>query len=87
MKGTESWDFLLNPIADWNKFDVLGYLKSQGIPIPEARQGKTATGLDLSMASLRHLHDTHPDDFERLSKYFPHAGAVIAHREFFGDDK
>ena len=84
MKGTEHWEFLLNPIADWNKFDTLGYLKAQGIPIPEARQGKNATGLDLSMASLRHLQDGHPDDFARLSEYFPYIGAAQAHREFFG---
>ena len=87
MKGTEHWDFLLNPIADWNKFDVLGYLKSQEIPIPEARDAKNATGIDLSMASLRHLHDGRPDDFDRLSKYFPYIGAVLAHREFFGDEQ
>ena len=85
MKGTEHWDFLLNPIADWNKFDVLGYLKAQGIPIPEARQGKNATGIDLSMASLRHLHDTHPRDFERLCEYFPYARAAIEHRQLFGE--
>jgi phosphoadenosine phosphosulfate reductase len=85
MKGTEDWTFMLNPIADWNKFDVLGYLAAQGIKIPQARQGKTATGLDLSMASLRHLYDTHPDDFDRLCQFFPYARAAIAHREFFGE--
>lgn len=85
MKGTEHWDFMLHPIAEWNKFDVLGYLRAQDLPIPEARKGKNATGLDLSFSSLYHLHDSHPDDFKVLEQYFPYAGAAIAHREFFGD--
>lgn len=83
MKGTAGWQFLLNPIADWNKFDVLGYLAAQRIPIPQARQGKNATGLDLSLASLRHLHDTHPDDFARLEEFFPYVRAAIHHRDWF----
>lgn len=84
MKGTEHWKFVLNPIAEWNKFDVLGYLKAQGLPIPEARAGKNATGVGLDFEAAVFLHDTHPEDFKTMTEYFPYVQAHIARREFFG---
>jgi phosphoadenosine phosphosulfate reductase len=77
---------ILYPIGDWNKFQVLGYLKTRGIPIPVS-SGKSATGIDLSTPSLLWLHDTYPEDFERLCEVFPFARAVVKRREFFGDEQ
>lgn len=77
---------VLYPIGDWNKFQVLGYLRTRGIAIP-ASSGKSATGIDLSLPSLLWLHDTYPDDFERLCAVFPFARAVVKRREFFGDEQ
>lgn len=71
------------PIAKWNRLQVEGYLRTRGIEIP-ASSGKSATGIDLSEPSLLWLHDTFPDDFERLCKVFPFARAVVKRREFFG---
>lgn len=76
----------LYPIGDWNKFQVLGYLRTRGIPLPPS-SGKSATGIDLSVPSLLWLHDTYPEDFERLCGVFPFARAVPKRREFFGDEQ
>lgn len=74
----------LYPIGDWNKFQVLGYLKTRDLGVP-ASSGKSATGIDLSTPSLLWLHDTYPEDFERLCGVFPFARAVVKRREFFGE--
>ena len=74
----------LYPIGDWNKFQVLGYLKTRGITVPTG-SGKNASGIDLSVPSLLWLHDTYPEDFEKLCGVFPFARAVVKRREFFGE--
>jgi 3'-phosphoadenosine 5'-phosphosulfate sulfotransferase (PAPS reductase)/FAD synthetase len=84
--GSGQYDFLLQPVYDWNKYDVLAYLKTNDIPIPD-NDGRNATGVDLSSASLLWLHDKHPQDFKKLLKYFPLAEAVIKKREYFGNEK
>jgi hypothetical protein len=76
-------DHMLYPLAGWNKIDVLGYLQARGIPIPDS-SGAVATGIDLSTPSLLWLHDRHPEDFERVCRYFPYARAVVYRRKFFG---
>lgn len=77
-------DTILYPCSHWNKLQVLGYLRAQKIPIPPS-SGKSATGVDLTEPSLLWLHDTFPDDFKRLLRYYPLAEGVIKRREFFGD--
>lgn len=75
---------VIYPIAKWNKIQVVGYLKTTGLGVPSS-SGKSATGIDLSEPSLLWLHDTHPEDFERLCQVFPFARAVVKRREFFGE--
>jgi phosphoadenosine phosphosulfate reductase len=74
----------LYPASHWNKLQVLGYLRMRGIPVP-ASSGKSATGIDLTEPSLLWLHDTYPDDFERLCRSYPLARGMIKRREYFGD--
>lgn len=71
------------PIVEWNKFDVLAYLKMHNIPIPDTSAGN-ATGIDLTSVSLLWLHDTYPEDFKKLCNYFPYAEAVVWRRTFYG---
>lgn len=82
MHATRNWDDIYNPIADWTKFDVIAFLKGNGIPLPDS-SGATATGVDLSTEELLYMHDKHPADFERLSWYFPYIHAVIKRRELY----
>jgi phosphoadenosine phosphosulfate reductase len=76
-------DMVINPIAAWLKYDVLAYLKAHGIPLPPS-SGKASTGVDLSIPSLLWLHENYPADFERLSRIFPFAEAVVWHKKFYG---
>lgn len=78
------WTRLVNPIADWRKADVVGYLKANGIPLPPAVKRSVTSGIGLDHDSLCWLHDTHPEDFRKLCKVFPYAEAVIKRREWFG---
>ena len=72
------------PASHWNKLQVLGYLRMRGIPIPPS-SGHSATGIGLKEPSLLWLHDTFPDDFERLCRVYPLARGMIKRREYFGD--
>lgn len=81
--ATKGWDGMLYPIKDWNKFDVIAYLKANDIPIPDSSSGN-ATGVDLSTPSLLLLHDKHPEDFKKLLHWFPFAEAVVWRRTFYG---
>lgn len=80
---TGTIDEVFYPIAGWNKFDVLSYLKMRDIPEPPS-SGKSATGIDLSVPSVLWLHDTYPDDFGRLCEYFPLAETIVYRRQFYG---
>lgn len=74
---------LLFPIMHWNKFDVLAYIKSHKLPLPES-DGRNSSSIDLTAPSLFWLYDHHRDDFERICTWFPYARAIIYRREWFG---
>ncbi len=74
---------IYHPLSEWNKFDVLAYLKIHNIPIPDTYKAAT-TGINLSTKSLLWLHDNYPDDFKKLCKWFPYAEAVVYRRQFYG---
>lgn len=77
------YDDVIYPIVGWTKADVVSYLKSKRIPIPEASSGN-ATGIDLSTPSLLWLHENHPRDFQRLCEVFPFAEATVWREKFYG---
>lgn len=77
------YDDVIYPIVGWKKVDVLGYLMSQGISIPNS-SGRSATGIDFSVPSLLWLHDTYPEDFRKVCELFPYAEAVIWRRKWHG---
>ena len=74
---------VLSPIQGWNSFDVRGFLKSEGIPLPPS-SGKQTTGLDLSTPSILWLHREYPDDYERVLRVFPFIEAVVQREEMYG---
>lgn len=81
--STKHWDWALYPLQKWNKFDVVAFLKTAGIPLPDS-SNRQATGIDLSTPSLLWLHDNHPDDFQKLLRVFPFAETVVWRRKFHG---
>jgi 3'-phosphoadenosine 5'-phosphosulfate sulfotransferase (PAPS reductase)/FAD synthetase len=71
------------PCEWWKKKDVLLYLQSRNIPLPDSAGGDVG-GIDLSDKCLLWLYDKHPADFKKLLAIFPFAQAVVARREFYG---
>jgi 3'-phosphoadenosine 5'-phosphosulfate sulfotransferase (PAPS reductase)/FAD synthetase len=80
-EGREGDELL--PLAKWNKWDVLAYLKANKIPTPES-DGRNSSSIDCSTACLLWLHDRHPDDFELVCKVFRYARAVVYRRRWHG---
>lgn len=78
------WNSVVHPIKAWTKTDVLGYLKANKIAVPDCEAGAVTSGVGLDHGSLCWLHDRHHDDFKRLLRWFPYAGAAIKRREWFG---
>lgn len=70
------------PLIGWGKYDVLAYLKSRGIPVPNSSE-RNATGIDLSTPSLLWLNENFPNDFKRICEFFPFAEAVIWRKRFY----
>lgn len=74
---------LYRPLADWKKWEVLSYLKSRNIPIPDSGTGDNG-GVSLIAKEIVHLYDHYPEDFERLKSFFPYVEVPIKQRDFFG---
>jgi phosphoadenosine phosphosulfate reductase len=83
MASTQS--YILQPIAKWNKFDVLAYLKMRNIPLPEAVGKGNATGVDLDPKALIWLYDNSREDFEIIAKFFPYIYVIPWRRKFYGE--
>jgi 3'-phosphoadenosine 5'-phosphosulfate sulfotransferase (PAPS reductase)/FAD synthetase len=82
---TKDWTDVIHPIKDWNKLDVLGYLRTRGIPEPPS-SGKNATGIGVDETSVLWLSDNYPDDFKKLCEVFPYAEARVYRRLFYPEN-
>lgn len=80
----EKWKGIHYPLMEWNKLDVISYLKNRKIEIPEMSLLKqNATGIGLRTSELLYLYDNRREDFEEIEKYFPYVRSVVYRREFF----
>jgi 3'-phosphoadenosine 5'-phosphosulfate sulfotransferase (PAPS reductase)/FAD synthetase len=82
MASTQS--FVFQPIAKWNKFSVLQYLKMRNIPLPTQIGSGNATGIDLDPKALLWLWDNSREDFDAIERFFPYIRAVVMRRQFYG---
>ena len=78
------WSNAIHPLRRWRKKDVLNYLRTNGIPVPEQEKGKVTSGVGFNHDSICWLHDTHPADWKIFTRWFPYAEACIKRREWFG---
>ncbi len=72
------------PLKDWLKWEVLSYIKSQRLPIPDAGRGDSGS-VCLMDAEILHLHKYHPEDYETLRAYFPYIETVVLRERWFGE--
>lgn len=70
---------LIYPLKDWNKFDVLVYLKENKLPMDDKFD------VNLILPNLYKIHDNYPDDWQKILDWFPLAEAAIWHRKFYGE--
>lgn len=83
LKSTEHYEFLVVPLKNWNKYDVLYYLKKESIPIPDS-SGGNATGISLVVPEVLWLHDKHYEDFLKMESMFPFVRAIVKRRDYYG---
>ncbi len=76
-------DNIAMPLLEWNKLEVLAYLKVNNIPRPPT-YGSQTTGIGITTPSLRWLHSDFPDDFKKLCRWFPYAPSVIYRDKWYG---
>ncbi len=71
-----------HPIADWLKWEVLSFLKSRKIPIPNSGSGDNGA-ISLLDSEIIHLHKHWPKDYETLRGFFPYIETVILRERWF----
>ena len=71
-----------HPIADWNKYNVLAYLRRNNIPLPPTHAGSTS-GIGLTARSILWLYDEHKSDYEKIARFFPFVEAIIHRRVLY----
>ena len=70
------------PVYDWSERDVVAYLRARKIPVPAGIGRSNMSGIDLRPDTLAHLKKHYPDDYAKILKVFPYAGAQLARQEF-----
>jgi 3'-phosphoadenosine 5'-phosphosulfate sulfotransferase (PAPS reductase)/FAD synthetase len=83
LANTAHYTDVINPCVGWGKKDILAYLASHRIPLPDAANAQ-ASGICLATTDLLWLHDRYPADWAKLVKVFPFAQAVVARRDMYG---
>lgn len=83
MGNTKHWS-VAYPLEDWKKGDVLAFLKTRDIPIPEDfERGSIANGIGLGPAFILWCHEHAPDDYARIESLFPYVGAVVEREKLY----
>lgn len=71
------------PLKHWKKIEVLSYLKMRTIPVPSAESGENSA-VGLFDYEILHMHDHHPEDYERMRAFFPYIEVYVHQRDWFG---
>lgn len=66
------------PLMHWKGVDSYAYLRMNRIPVPSMLGGGRNAGVELTPESLHYLRAEHPEDYARILRFFPGAGAVLA---------
>lgn len=72
------------PIAEWRKSDIMGYIKQNRLMVSPESATLGFSFRSLQPKDLILIKQHYPDDFVRITNYFPLAEASIRHYEYFG---
>jgi hypothetical protein len=75
-------DAVINPIAGWHKYDVVGYLRGQASRSPPPLAFLQPALIYRCPPSCGCMTPT-PEDFRRVCDVFPFAEAVVYRRKFY----
>jgi len=71
-----------HPIAWWTRSDVVGYLRTNDLPLDGINADMQ--GWSLEASSILKLYDNHREDYEKLIDVWPLASCVVTRRELYG---
>lgn len=74
------------PIIYWNKKDILQYIKAKRLVLPLEYTKIGHSFRSLSAEDLRMVKELYPEDYAKLLKIYPFAGAAL-HQEELEDEK
>lgn len=83
MRFATNREYIVNPLKNWNKYDVLYYLKKEKIPLPDA-SSSIMSGISLAVRDILWLHDKHYNDFLKVEVFFPFVRAIVKRRDYYG---
>lgn len=72
------------PIANWTKHDVLKYIKLRNLKLPSDSKRLGFSFRSLDGKQLAAIRDMYPDDYEKILKLYPFAGAAVERYERYG---
>ncbi len=74
------------PIAEWNKAQVMQYLKLHNLPLSLENRMLGFSFRSLQGKDLEIIKDKFPDDYRKIEEAFPLIGAAVARERFYGKD-
>ena len=69
------------PIAHWRKRDVLGYIRRARLYLPPDERALGFSFRALMPDQLRFVREKYPDDYARIERFYPFAGASIVNQD------
>jgi phosphoadenosine phosphosulfate reductase len=72
------------PVADWNKADIMAYLKQNNLPLSLENRVLGFSFRSLQGEDLAMIKEHFPDDYEKIKKAFPLVDASVKRFEYYG---
>lgn len=71
-----------HPVADFSTAQIYAYIRQKNILLPPEYADLKHSFFNLNAPDLQWVHDHHPDDYEKILSFFPHAEASLARVRF-----
>ena len=73
------------PIAEWNKADVMSYLRLHRLPLSLENRVLGFSFRSLQGLELMKIKEHFPDDYEKIKKAFPLVDVALKKEEYYGE--
>ena len=72
------------PIANWTKKDVMSYIKLRGLKLPSDSKRLGFSFRSLDGEQLAAIKERYPEDYQKILRAYPFAGAAVERYERYG---